>query len=40
MKKQTTQKKLQKEWNISEFDSMYTFYYPGFNLNLLPKLFV
>jgi CDP-6-deoxy-D-xylo-4-hexulose-3-dehydrase len=27
-----TQKELQKEWNVSEFDSMYTFYYPGFNL--------
>ena len=27
-----TQKKLQKEWNVSEFDSMYTFYYPGYNL--------
>ena len=27
-----TQKKLQKEWNISEFDAMYTFYYPGYNL--------
>ena len=26
------QSKLQKEWGISEFDSMYTFYYPGFNL--------
>ena len=28
----TTQKKLQKEWNVSEFDTLYTFYYPGFNL--------
>ena len=27
-----TQKKLQKEWNVSEFDSMYAFYYPGYNL--------
>jgi len=27
-----TQVKLQKEWNVSEFNSMYTFYYPGFNL--------
>tara|TARA_R110002074_G_scaffold189543_2_gene355391 strand:+ start:11268 stop:12416 length:1149 start_codon:yes stop_codon:yes gene_type:complete len=27
-----TQKKLQKEWDVSEFDAMYTFYYPGFNL--------
>ena len=27
-----TQKKLQKEWNVSKFDSMYTFYYPGYNL--------
>ena len=27
-----TQKVLQKEWNVSEFDAMYTFYYPGFNL--------
>ena len=27
-----TQRKLQKEWNVSEFDAMYTFYYPGFNL--------
>jgi CDP-6-deoxy-D-xylo-4-hexulose-3-dehydrase len=27
-----TQKKLQKEWDVSEFDSMYTFYYPGYNL--------
>jgi CDP-4-dehydro-6-deoxyglucose reductase, E1 len=27
-----TQNKLQKEWNVSKFDSMYTFYYPGFNL--------
>ncbi len=27
-----TQKKLQKEWNVSEFDAMYTFYYPGYNL--------
>ena len=27
-----TQTNLQKEWNISEFDAMYTFYYPGYNL--------
>ena len=27
-----TQKVLQKDWDISEFDSMYTFYYPGYNL--------
>lgn len=27
-----TQKKLQKEWNISEFNALYTFYYSGFNL--------
>ena len=27
-----TQQKLQKEWNISEFDAMYTFYHPGYNL--------
>ena len=27
-----TQVKLQQEWDISEFDSMYTFYYPGYNL--------
>jgi len=27
-----TQINLQKEWNISEFDAMYTFYYPGYNL--------
>ena len=27
-----TQKKLQKEWDVSEFDAMYTFYYPGYNL--------
>jgi len=27
-----TQEKLQKEWNVSEFDAMYTFYYPGYNL--------
>ena len=27
-----TQEKLQKKWNVSEFDAMYTFYYPGFNL--------
>ena len=27
-----TRVELQKEWNISNFDSMYTFYYPGFNL--------
>jgi CDP-6-deoxy-D-xylo-4-hexulose-3-dehydrase len=27
-----TQLELQKEWNVSEFDAMYTFYYPGFNL--------
>ena len=23
---------LQKEWNVSDFDAMYTFYYPGFNI--------
>ena len=27
-----TQVKLQQEWDISEFDAMYTFYYPGYNL--------
>ena len=27
-----TQNKLQKEWDISDFNSLYTFYYPGFNL--------
>ena len=27
-----TQKVLQKDWNVSEFDAMYTFYYPGYNL--------
>tara|TARA_Y100001938_G_C8100572_1_gene441349 strand:- start:1972 stop:3123 length:1152 start_codon:yes stop_codon:yes gene_type:complete len=27
-----TQKALQKDWDISEFDAMYTFYYPGYNL--------
>jgi CDP-6-deoxy-D-xylo-4-hexulose-3-dehydrase len=27
-----TQSNLQRKWNISEFDSLYTFYYPGFNL--------
>ena len=27
-----TQKELQKEWDVSEFDAMYTFYYPGYNL--------
>ena len=26
-----TQKKLQQEWNISEFNALYTFYYSGFN---------
>jgi len=30
--KKETQIGLQKEWNISEFDAMYTFYYPGYNL--------
>jgi len=30
--KKETQIGLQKKWNISEFDSMYTFYYPGYNL--------
>ena len=30
--KKETQIGLQKEWNVSEFDSMYTFYYPGYNL--------
>ena len=29
---QSTQNKLQKKWNVSEFDAMYTFYYPGYNL--------
>jgi CDP-6-deoxy-D-xylo-4-hexulose-3-dehydrase len=27
-----TQYKLQKEWRVSEFDAMYTFYYSGFNI--------
>jgi CDP-6-deoxy-D-xylo-4-hexulose-3-dehydrase len=27
-----TQVKLQKEWGVSEFDAMYTFYYSGFNM--------
>ena len=27
-----TQKVLQKDWDISEFDAMYTFYYSGYNL--------
>ena len=27
-----TQYKLQKEWRVSEFDAMYTFYYSGFNM--------
>ena len=27
-----TQKHLRNEWNISEFDAMYTFYYSGYNL--------
>jgi CDP-6-deoxy-D-xylo-4-hexulose-3-dehydrase len=27
-----TQEKLRKEWNVLEFDTMYTFYYPGYNL--------
>ena len=27
-----SQKVLQKDWNVSEFDAMYTFYYPGYNL--------
>jgi len=27
-----TQKKLRKEWKVSEFDSMYTFYHAGYNL--------
>jgi CDP-4-dehydro-6-deoxyglucose reductase, E1 len=27
-----TQLELQKEWKVSEFDAMYTFYYSGFNL--------
>ena len=27
-----TQINLQKEWNISEFNALYTFYYPGYNL--------
>ena len=30
--KKETQIGLQKEWNISEFDAMYTFYYSGFNM--------
>tara|TARA_X000001388_G_C2226123_1_gene121204 strand:- start:857 stop:2011 length:1155 start_codon:yes stop_codon:yes gene_type:complete len=29
---ENTQKKLQKKWDISEFDAMYTFYYSGYNL--------
>ena len=29
---ENTQKKLQKEWNVSDFNAMYTFYYSGFNL--------
>tara|TARA_R100000005_G_scaffold96598_1_gene84947 strand:+ start:478 stop:1629 length:1152 start_codon:yes stop_codon:yes gene_type:complete len=27
-----TKEKLKKEWNVSEFDSLYTFYYSGFNV--------
>ena len=27
-----TQLKLQKDWDVSEFDAMYTFYYSGFNM--------
>ena len=27
-----TQNKLQKDWGVSEFNSLYTFYYSGFNL--------
>jgi len=27
-----TQQKLQKQWKVSEFDALYTFYHPGFNL--------
>jgi len=27
-----TQVKLQKEWSVSDFDAMYTFYYSGFNM--------
>ncbi len=27
-----TQLNLLEEWNVSEFDSLYTFYYPGFNM--------
>ena len=27
-----TQLNLSEEWNVSEFDSLYTFYYPGFNM--------
>jgi CDP-6-deoxy-D-xylo-4-hexulose-3-dehydrase len=30
--KKETQIELQKEWNVSDFDAMYTFYYPGYNL--------
>ena len=30
--RKSTQKELQEKWNVSEFDAMYTFYYPGFNL--------
>ena len=30
--KKETQTALQKEWNVSEFDAMYTFYYSGYNL--------
>jgi len=26
-----TQSKLQEDWNVSEFDSLYTFYYTGYN---------
>lgn len=29
---QETQTKLQKEWNVSKFDALYTFYYSGFNV--------
>jgi len=27
-----TQFKLQEEWDVNDFDSMYTFYYPGYNV--------
>lgn len=27
-----TQFKLQQDWDVSEFDSLYTFYYPGYNV--------